>query len=188
MPPAACGNVTVNERRAALELADCGNRTSKGSDLGCSIVRASMFWVSIFRFCTFNPPLLRLRCGTISVSEFVAWQVSFGAVGEEHIRMYTSPRLPNPTPDCKVKKQANTSTRRQQVDPFCMLVASRLSVGADMWVSSVKGFRPLVPSCGQAGGPSDASRRGRRQALVPGPRPRPRRLRLTPVSLPITPS
>ncbi len=40
-------------------------------------------------------------------------------------------------------------------------ILDRLSVDAAMWVSSVKHFRPLVPSRCRAGGASDASRRGR---------------------------
>ncbi len=64
--------------------------------------RASIFWVSIFRFCTFSPPLCPPGC--------VA-----GTIGENGH---------TPAAGLQSEKRANTSARRQQVDPIHKHAAS----------------------------------------------------------------
>jgi hypothetical protein len=112
------------------------------------------------------------------------------------------PSLADRTPDCMAKKQATGTL----VVSCWLLVAAggfksdsvarsifpnaanrKASGGREALVSAPisrpfvphASGNPLVPSCCRAGGASDASRRGRRQALAPGPRSQPRRLRLT---------
>jgi len=52
------------------------------------------------------------------------------------------------------------------------------SRATEMWVSSVENFGRWFHRAAGWGGAPHAGRPGRRQALVPGPRPQPRRLRL----------